>query len=81
MPDAAELAALVAAADALAGILDDEQIVAPRDRHDRIHVAGGAPHMNRHDGPRARADRRLDRLGIDGYRFVDVDDQRNGADR
>ncbi len=51
------------------------------DRHDRVHVARGAPHMNWHDGSRARPDSGLDRLGIDRDGFVDVDDQRDRADR
>ena len=62
MADRAELPALVAAADALAGVLDDDQVAPRGDVHDRVHVAGRAPHMDRHDGAGARADRILDRL-------------------
>ena len=36
--------------------------------------------MHGNDGAGARADRRLDRLGIDGDGLVDVDDHRDGAD-
>ena len=66
--DGAELAALIAAAHALAGILDDEQVAPPRDVHDRVHVAGRAPHVHGDHGARRRADGGLDRRGIDGDR-------------
>ena len=81
VPDRAQLAAFVAAADPLAGVFDDDEIAALGDRHDRVHVACGAPHMNGHDGARARSDGGLDRLRIDRDGLVDIDDQRDRADR
>jgi hypothetical protein len=44
--DAAELPPLVAAADALAGVLQHEKTVLAGDLHDAGHVAGGAPHVH-----------------------------------
>jgi len=81
MADGAELPALVGAADALAGVLDDDEVAPGRDGHDRVHVAGRTPHVDRDDGAGARADRLLDRLRIDGDALVDVDDHRDGAHR
>src|SRR5260370_798583 len=66
MADGAKFSALIAAADALAGVLDDDEIVSPRHLHDGVHVASRAPHMDRHDRPSARTDRGFDRLLIDG---------------
>src|SRR5579863_9227235 len=65
MTDAAKLSSLVAAADALAGVFDDDEVASPRDIHDGVHVASCAPHVNGDDGPRAWADRGFDRLWID----------------
>ena len=81
MADRAELTALVAAADALAGVLEHQQVVPRRDLHDRVHVAGRTPHMHRDHRFGARPDRVLDRLRVDRDALVDVDDHRDGAGR
>ena len=65
MADGAELAALIAAADALAGILDDDQ-VAPAAISMIASMSQAAPHIwTGHDRPGARADGASTRLGID----------------
>ena len=74
--DGAELASFIAAAHALAGIFDDQELAASRNRHDRIHVAGGAPHMHRNDGARPGTDSIFDGGGIDGDGFIHIHDHR-----
>ena len=49
----------------LRGILDDEQVVAAGDVHDRVHLANDARVMHRHDRARTRGDRRLDQTLVD----------------
>ncbi len=78
--DGAELTAFVAAADALAGVLDDDELVPPRDWHDRVHIACRSPHVDGHYSPRARADRVLKGGGIERQAFVNIDDHGNRAD-
>ncbi len=77
----AELAAFITATDTLAGVLDNDQAAPLGDVHDPVHVTGRAPHMHRHHRLGARTDRRIERLGIDGDAFVDIDDDRDGAHR
>ena len=79
--EGAKLAALIGPADALADVLEHQKAALLGDRHDRIHVAGGTPHVDRNDGARMRADRVAYGRGADGEALVDVDDHRNGADR
>src|SRR5207245_2854225 len=80
LADAAEPPALVTAADPLASVLDDDQIAPRGNRHDAVHVAGRAPHMYGNDGFRAWANGVLKRIGIDGQRLVDIDDDGDCAD-
>ena len=58
--DRAEHSALVGSADALPGVLDHQQVPLDGDRHDRFHVAGQAPHVDRDHCP-ARSPRCPDR--------------------
>ena len=66
--DRAERPPLVRRHDALRGILDDEQMVAARDVHDRVHLAGHASVMHGHDDARALRDGRLDEALVDVHR-------------
>ena len=49
-------------------ILDDEQIVSPRERQNRVHLARMSIEMHGHDGARPRRDGALDRRGVDATR-------------
>ena len=62
----------VAGEDGVGGVLDHEQVVAPGDLEDRVHVAAHAGVVDRHDRPGPGRDGRLD------HRLVDV--QRVGPD-
>src|SRR5439155_10711724 len=59
------------------GVLDDGQLVLPRDRYDRVHVAGHAADVDGDDRPRARRDRFLDlgRVDVEGL-TIDVHENR-----
>ena len=62
-------------------VLDHPQAVPPGDGQDRVHVGRLAVEMHRHDGPRARRDRRLDlgRIQVVGIgRNVDKHRRRAG---
>ena len=64
MADGAEHAALVGAADALAGVLDDQQLCFRRAIRMIASMSHAqAPHVHGHDGPRARPDGALRRAG------------------
>ena len=78
--DAAAHAAFVGAADALAGVFDHQQVVLFSDRHQGVHVADKAPHMDGDDSLRVRADGGFDGLRIKRQRIIDIDDDGNGAD-
>ena len=49
----------------LRGVFDHKKIVAVRNSHNRIHVAGAARVMDRHNDLGARRDKRLDLRRID----------------
>ena len=71
---------LVVGEQALGGVLDDEQVVAARDLHDRVHVAADAGVVDGHDRLRPRGDRRLDPRLVDVQRVgPDVDEDRRRA--
>ena len=53
LAEGADLAALVGGAVGLGTVLDDDQVVLFRDRHDGIHVGRLTIEMNRNDGARA----------------------------
>ena len=53
---------LVARPVGVGGVLDDEQLVLPRDGHDGVHVGRLAGEVDRDDGAGARRDGGLDRL-------------------
>ncbi len=56
-------------------ILDHQQIVAPSDLDDRIELGGKPVHVDGHDRPRPRRNRRLDQVWIEVIgRWVDVDE-------
>ena len=67
MPDGAEIAAFVRRQQRLRGILDHQQVMALRDRHDGIHLAGQAGVMHHRNRLGARRDRGFDQF------FVDID--------
>ena len=48
--DGAQLAAVVRSAGGLAGVFQHQQPALLGDRHDGVHVAGIAQHVDRHDG-------------------------------
>src|SRR5262245_57386105 len=73
-------AAPVGRADALAGVHDDLETVAPGDGLDPAHVAGETVVVHGHDGARPRRDGPLDPRRVEVQRVaVDVDEDRNGA--
>lgn len=76
--DAAELAAAIAAAVALGAILQHLHAVLVGERHDPVHVAGGAGHVDGHDDRGALGDALAQRHGIEVERVVDLTEHRNG---
>ena len=75
--DRAQRASLVEGHDALRRVLDDLQAVPRGDVEDRVHLAGDAGVVYRHDGPRAVRDSGLDLLLIEVHRVrADVDEDR-----
>ncbi len=78
--ETARARAVVLGFDRVRAILDDDEVVAARDRHDRIHCACAPREMHRQDRTRAFADRRLDRGGVDRVRQrIDVGEHRGQA--
>ncbi|MFA6575540.1 MAG: nidogen-like domain-containing protein, partial [Nocardioides sp.] len=67
--------------DGLGAILDDKELVLPRDGHDLIHSRGLAEDVDDHDALGLRRDRLGDRFGADAPGVgIDVDEHRRGAD-
>ena len=89
LPDRAEAAAVVGAAEGLGRVLQEQQVVLLGDGSQAVQVAGIADHVHRQDGPRVRGDARFHvgrvqgqavvHLGQHGNRVVE-DDRGHGSD-
>ena len=76
----ADRPAAIAAADGVAGVVDQGQAVLARDRLQGVVVAGLAGVVDGHHGLRARRDAGLDLAGIDEQGIgIDVDEDRRRA--
>ena len=67
MSDGPQVAAFVSRQQRLCGVFEHEQVMALRDGHDGVHLAGKARVMHHGNGPGTWRDRRLDQA------FVEVD--------
>ena len=78
--EAARTPAAVERAVRLAGILDDRETVAIRDRLDRVHVGDHAEQAHRADRSGSRSDGGFDSAGVHEVRVrLDVDEDGAGA--
>jgi hypothetical protein len=81
IPDASAPLAVDLGAMGLRGVLDEGQAMTRRDRTELRHVRRLAVEVDRDDGPRPRADRRLDAVGIEVERArMDVHEDRRRPD-
>ena len=69
----AAIALLVFHADGLAGILDNNQIVLLRNRHDRTHIGGDVDHVGGNDCAGITRDLSFDILWTDCQALADID--------
>ena len=79
MADGAEVFSFIAAAETLAGVFEQDEVMLFTDSEEWVEVGHGAAHVDGHDTFRAGGYGAADRFGIEGQRFVDVYQNRDGA--